>query len=293
MKGIRLRDLPSFIRTTDPDDIMLDFTMAETERAKKASAIFLNTFDALEHQVLNALSSILPPIYSIGPLQLLQNQIPDNDLKSIGSNLWKEEAGCLEWLDEKESNSVVYVNFGSITVMTSDQLIEFAWGLANSNQTFLWIIRPDLVEGDSAILPLEFKENTKERGLLANWCPQEEVLSHPSIGGFLTHNGWNSTIESVCGGVPIISWPFFADQQTNCRYSCNEWGIGMEIDGDVKRGEIESLVRELMVGDKGKELKKKVLDWKKLAEEASSKPTGSSYVNLDKMINEVLLSQRD
>jgi UDP:flavonoid glycosyltransferase YjiC (YdhE family) len=293
MKGIRLRDLPSFIRTTDPDDIMLDFTMAETERAKKASAIFLNTFDALEHQVLNALSSILPPIYSIGPLQLLQNQITDNDLKSIGSNLWKEEAGCLEWLDEKESNSVVYVNFGSITVMTSDQLIEFAWGLANSNQTFLWIIRPDLVEGDSAILPPEFKENTKERGLLANWCPQEEVLSHPSIGGFLTHNGWNSTIESVCGGVPIISWPFFADQQTNCRYSCNEWGIGMEIDGDVKRGEIESLVRELMVGDKGKELKKKVLDWKKLAEEASSKPTGSSYVNLDKMINEVLLSQRD
>ena len=293
MKGIRLRDLPSFIRSADLDDIVLDFVMVETERAKKASAIFFNTFDALEHEVLNALSSILPPIYSIGPLQLLQNQIPDNDLKSIGSNLWKEEVGCLEWLDEKESNSVVYVNFGSITVMTSDQLIEFAWGLANSNQTFLWIIRPDLVEGDSAILPPEFKEHTKERGLLANWCPQEEVLSHPSIGGFLTHSGWNSTIESVCGGVPIISWPFFAEQQTNCRYSCNEWGIGMEIDGGVRRGEIESLVRELMVGDKGKELKKKVLDWKKMAEEASSKPTGSSYVNLDKMINEVLLSQRD
>jgi hypothetical protein len=75
MKGIRLRDLPSFIRTTDPDDIMLDFALVETERVKKASAIFFNTFDALENQVLNALSSILPPIYSIGPLQLLQNQI--------------------------------------------------------------------------------------------------------------------------------------------------------------------------------------------------------------------------
>jgi UDP:flavonoid glycosyltransferase YjiC (YdhE family) len=165
------------------------------------------------------------------PCSFSKIRFTDNDLKSIGSNLWKEEAGCLEWLNKKESNSVVYVNFGSITVMTSDQLIEFAWGLANSNKTYLWIIRPDLVEGDSAILPPEFKEDTKERGLLANWCPQEEVLSHPSIGGFLTHSGWNSTIESVCSGVPIICWPFFADQQTNCQYSCNEWGIGIEIEG--------------------------------------------------------------
>jgi hypothetical protein len=292
MKNIRLKDLPSFIRTTDPDDIMLNFAMVEGERSQKASAIIFNTFDALEHQVLDALSSIFPPIYSIGPLQLLLNQIPDNDLKSIGSNLWKEEDGCLEWLDKKVPNSVVYVNFGSLIVLTSDQLIEFAWGLANSNQTFLWIIRPDLVEGDSAILPPEFLVEIEERGLLASWCPQEQVLSHPSIGGFLTHSGWNSTIESVCGGVPIISWPFFADQQTNCRYSCNEWGIGMEIEGAVKRREIESIVRELMVGEKGKELKKKAVDWEKLAEEATNGPTGSSYVNLDKLINEVLRCAR-
>jgi hypothetical protein len=79
----------------------------------------------------------------------------------------------------------------------------------------------------------------------------------------------------------------------NCQYSCNEWGIGIEIEGGVKREEIKSLVRELMVGEKGKELKKKAVEWKKLAEEATSRPTGSSYVNLDKMINEVLLSPRD
>jgi len=237
---------------------------------------------------------MFPPIYSIGPLHLLQNQIPDDDLKSIGSNLWKEDVGCLEWLDRKEPNSVVYVNFGSITVMTSEELIEFAWGLAKSNQTFLWIIRPDLVKGDSAVLPPEFFAETKERSLLASWCPQEQVLSHPSIGGFLTHSGWNSTIESVSAGVPMISWPFFAEQQTNCWYSCNEWGIGIEIDGGVKRGEIASLVRELMVGEKEKELKKKkAVEWKKLAKEATSKPSGSSYVNVDKMINEVLLCARN
>jgi hypothetical protein len=124
MKGIRLRDLPSFVRTTDPDDIMLDFPMVESERAQKASAIFFNTFDALEHQVLDALSSMFPPIYPIGPLQSLLNQIPDNDRTLIGSNLWKEEVGCLEWLDKKEPNSVFYVNFGSVTVMTCDELIE-------------------------------------------------------------------------------------------------------------------------------------------------------------------------
>ncbi|KAB1222809.1 UDP-glycosyltransferase 85A2 [Morella rubra] len=281
MEGIRLRDLPSFIRTTDPDDKMLDFLVVESERAQKASAIILNTFDALEEEVLDSLSSMFPRIFSIGPLHLLLNQIPSNDYKLIGSNLWKEEAGCLEWLEKKEPNSVVYVNFGSITVMTSNQLIEFAWGLANSNQTFLWIIRPDLVEGDSAILPSEFLTETKERGLLASWCPQEQVLSHPSIGGFLTHSGWNSTIESMCGGVPLISWPFFAEQQTNCRYSCKEWGLGMEIEGDVNRAQIESLVRELMAGVKGRELKQKAVEWKKLAEDSTRASTGSSHVNLD------------
>jgi len=292
MKGIRLRDIPSFVRTTDPEDFMLKFIKAESERAKKASAIVLNTYDALEHEGLVSLASMLPPVYSIGPLHLLLNQVTDSDLKLIGSNLWIEESGCLEWLDSKEPNSVVYVNFGSITVMTSDQLTEFAWGLANSDQTFLWVIRPDLVAGDSAMLPPEFVSATKERGLFASWCSQEQVLSHPSIGGFLTHNGWNSTIESICGGVPMICWPFFAEQQTNCRYCCTEWGIGMEINSDVKRGEVESLVRELMGGEKGSEMKKKTREWKKMAEEAITS-TGSSCMNLDDMINKVLLSPRD
>ncbi|KAL3514165.1 hypothetical protein ACH5RR_026882 [Cinchona calisaya] len=114
--------------------------------------------------------------------------------------------------------------------MTPEQLSEFAWGLANSKQNFVWVLRPDLVLGDSAILPTEFLEETKERGMFASWCPQEEVLSHPSVGGFLTHTGWNSTIESISYGVPMICWPFFSDQLTNCWYCCTKWGNGMEID---------------------------------------------------------------
>ncbi|XP_008219459.1 PREDICTED: 7-deoxyloganetin glucosyltransferase-like isoform X1 [Prunus mume] len=294
MRGIRLRDIPSFIRTTDPNDFMLDYLLVEIARAKRASAIILNTFDALDHEVLHGLSTLLPPVYSVGPLHLQLNQIPaDDKLKSIGSNLWTEEPECLEWLDSKEPNSVVYVNFGSITVMTAEQLIEFAWGLANSNQTFFWVIRPDLVGGEAAVVPPEFMQETKERGLLASWCPQEQVLSHPAVGGFLTHSGWNSTLESLCGGVPMICWPFFAEQHANCRFCCKEWGIGMEIEGDVKRNYVEGLVRKLMEGEEGKEMRKKALEWKKLAKEATTGPNGLSFVCLDKLVNQVLLSPRN
>uniref|UniRef100_A0A5B7BQP8 Glycosyltransferase n=1 Tax=Davidia involucrata TaxID=16924 RepID=A0A5B7BQP8_DAVIN len=291
MKNIRLKDLPSLIRTTDSNDILFNFVMSEAQSSFEASAVILNTFDALEQPVLDALSAMLPRLYTVGPIHLMLNQISDNgSIDSICSNLWKEEPECIEWLNSKLPNSVLYVNFGSITVMTAKQLTEFAWGLASSNKPFLWTIRPDMVSGGSAILPPEFVAETKERGMLASWCPQEEVLKHAAIGGFLTHSGWNSTVESVCGGVPVICWPFFAEQQTNCRYSCSEWGIGIEIESDVKRDEVEKLVKELMDGEKGKEMKKKVMDLKKKAEEATA-CGGSSYMNLDKLFNEVLLSK--
>nr|DAD21844.1 TPA_asm: hypothetical protein HUJ06_023307 [Nelumbo nucifera] len=233
---------------------------------------------------------MFPRIYTIGPLHLLHNQIMEDGLKSVGSNLWKERLDCLEWLDSKKPNSVVYVNFGSITVMTSQQLVEFAWGLANSNHTFLCVIRVDLVAGDSVLLPPEFVTDTEERGLIVSWCPQEQVLNHPSIGAFLTHCGWNSTIESICGGVPMICWPFFAEQQTNCRYVCTEWGMGFEIDSNVRREHVTDIIKQLMEGEKGKEIKNKAMEWKKRAEEATNLG-GSSQLNLDKMINEVLLCQ--
>ena len=288
IKEIRLKDIPSFIRTTDPNDPMVEFISGECQRAQKASAIILNTFNALEHDVLEALSSIFPPIFSIGPLNLLLKEVTNEELNSIGSNLWKEDPKCLEWLNNKEPNTVVYVNFGSITVMTKEQMIEFAWGLSNSKKPFLWVIRPDLVAGENAVLPPEFLEETKDRGLLSSWCPQEEVLAHSAIGGFLTHSGWNSTLESVCAGVPMICWPFFAEQQTNCRFCCNEWGIGLEIK-DAKRDKIESLVKELLDGEKGKEMKEKALQWKTLAHNAASGPHGSSFMNLENLFRDVLL----
>nr|XP_011467660.1 PREDICTED: 7-deoxyloganetin glucosyltransferase-like [Fragaria vesca subsp. vesca] len=294
MKDIRLRDLPTHFRTTNPDDILFNITMKSIHRAEKASAIISHTFDALEPQVLEALSSMtkLPPVYAIGPQQLHLNQLPEDPLKNMGYSLWKEEAECLKWLDSKEPNSVIYVSFGSIAVMSPQHLVEFGWGLANSKVCFIWVIRPDLVVGESAILPPEFVAETKERGLIANWCPQEQVLNHPSVGGFLTHCGWNSMIESLCAGVPMLCWPFFADQQTNCWSACNEWGIGMEINNDVKRDEVEKLVRQMMGGEKGEKMRSKALEWKKLAEEATA-PHGSSSQNLENLVNEVMLRQTE
>ena len=287
MKDVRLRDLPTFLRTTNSDDFMFKFVLQETVRARNASAIIMNTFETLESEVLESLRTLLPPVYPIGPLHLLVKHVDDENLKGLGSSLWKEESECIQWLDTKEPNSVVYVNYGTTTVMTPDQLIEFAWGLANSQQEFLWIIRPDIVSG--SILPPEFVEETKNKGMLASWCSQKEVLNHPAIGGFLTHSGWNSTLESITSGVPMLCWPFFAEQQTNCWYSETKWSIGMEIDNNVKRDEVESLVRELMVGEKGKKMKKKAMEWKKLAEISAQKPTGSSYMNIEKVVNDVLL----
>ncbi|CAH1443292.1 unnamed protein product [Lactuca virosa] len=283
MKGIRLKDMPTFLRTTDPDDIMVNFVIRETSRAERASAIILNTFEDLEHDVLKELSSIYPRVYSIGPLHTLESNLKNKDLELLGSSLWKEEVECLEWLDSKESNSIVYVNFGSIAVMTPQQLVEFSWGLANTNRIFLWVIRPDIVCGDSPMLPPEFLDATSGRGLLTSWCPQEKVLNHPSIGGFLTHSGWNSTLESISSGVPMIFWPFFAEQQTNCWYSCNQWGIGMEIDSAVDRRQVEKLVNILMDEEKGKDMKKMAEVWKEKAESMSS------LLNIDNLIKQVLL----
>ncbi|KAF2947031.1 hypothetical protein DAI22_02g339000 [Oryza sativa Japonica Group] len=282
MRGIRLKDVPSFIRTTDPDDVMLNFDGGEAQNARKARGLILNTYDALEQDVVDALRREFPRVYTVGPLPAFAKAAA-GEVGAIGGNLWKEDTGCLRWLDAQQPGSVVYVNFGSITVMSPAHLAEFAWGLACCGRPFLWVIRPDLVSGEKAMLPEEFVGETKERGVLASWCPQELVLSHPSVGLFLTHCGWNSTLESICAGVPMICWPFFAEQPTNCRYVCDKWGVGMEIDSNVSRTEVARLVREAMEGERGKAMRVNAMVWKEKAKEATEEG-GSSSRNLDRLI---------
>ncbi|KAD4888542.1 hypothetical protein E3N88_20615 [Mikania micrantha] len=296
MEGIRLRDFNSVFRTTDPNDIQYAFCMNVTQKTHDVSHNIFHTFDALEPSIVNALTSMYPKVYTVGPMQLLLNQTPEQEKQTEMLNfnaysLWKEEPECLQWLESKEPNSVIYVNFGSHTVMCLKDVIEFGWGLCNSNHYFLWIIRSDLVEGECAVMPLEFEEHVKNRGFIASWCPQEKVLNHPSVGGFLTHCGWGSTIESLSAGVPMICWPYLWDQLTNCRYICKEWEVGLEMGNKAKRDEVKRLVEELM-GDEGDQKRIKAKEWQEKARVATGH-NGSSSFNVNELVNEIIRLSRN
>lgn len=145
--------------------------------------------------------------------------------------------------------------------MSAEQMVELAEGLEASQQPFLWVIRPDGVKGSqTSFLPEGFAERTKQRGLIISWAPQLQVLGHSSLGGFLTHCGWNSVIENLSiGAVPMICWPLGAEQSLNCRLIVDMWRIGIEIvkkqDGIVAKGEVERAVRALKQSDEGRAMK--------------------------------------
>ncbi|XP_076882140.1 UDP-glycosyltransferase 85C2-like [Bidens hawaiensis] len=296
MEQIRLKDFNSIIRTTDPNDKEFTFCINATQKSHNVTHNIFHTFDALEVGIADALLSMFPKVYTVGPMQLLLNQIPEEEKQSEMLNfnaysLWKEEPDCLQWLQSKEPNSVIYVNFGSHTVMALQDVIEFGWGLMNSDHYFLWIIRPDLVVGESAVLPLEFEEHVKKRGYIASWCPQEKVLNHPSVGGFLTHCGWGSTIESFSAGVPMICWPYLWDQMTNSRYICKEWEVGLEMGTKVKREEVKNLVQELM-GDGGNKMRIKAREWQEKAYAATS-PNGPSSLSVSNLVEEMIMLSKN
>uniref|UniRef100_A0A0E0EEL3 Glycosyltransferase n=1 Tax=Oryza meridionalis TaxID=40149 RepID=A0A0E0EEL3_9ORYZ len=288
--GVRLRDLPTFIRTTDPDDVMLNITMKQRELdAPAADGILLNTFDGLERAALDAIRARLPNTIAVGPLG--PEVSPPSYLPSLASSLWREDGRCAAWLDAHADAAVVYANFGSITVMARAQVGEFARGLAAAGAPFLWVIRPDMVrdagdgDGDgetTPLLPEGFEEEVvaSGRGLMVGWCDQEAVLGHRATGAFLSHCGWNSTVESLAAGVPMLCWPFFSEQVTNCRYACEEWGVGVEMARDAGRREVEAAVREVMGrGEKAAAMRRKAA--------AAVAPGGSSRRNLESLFAEI------
>ncbi|CAO2187142.1 unnamed protein product [Urochloa humidicola] len=287
MPPISLGDVSSFVRTTDPDDFGLWFNITEANNCTKAGALIINTFDALEADVLAALRAEYPRIYTVGPLgTMLRRGQHDTDDDSIDLTLWKHDTECLAWLETQDPGSVVYANFGSLTVLTATQLAEFAWGLAATGHPFLLVVRDDLVAGGGgsgvAALPPEFIAKTAERGRVATWCLQERVLRHRAVGCFLTHAGWNSMLESVAAGVPMVCWPVFAEQYTNRKYACEVWGVGLRLDEEVRREQVAGRVREAMESE---ELRKSAARWKTEAEVAAACPGGSSYENLLGLVN--------
>ncbi|KAK9697880.1 hypothetical protein RND81_08G066800 [Saponaria officinalis] len=290
MNGIRLKDFPSLIRSTEKDHRLFKY-FKHIIRSCDGVPLIFSTFEALDREILDDLSKFVAAtaMYTIGPLHCIANNLAqeNDELGSMGFNLWKEDTKTLEWLDSKKPNSVIYVSFGTTSFLTNEQLVEFSWGLANSKYNFLWIVRPDIVKGGSSIIPPGFLDEVKDRAMLTSWCAQEKVLKHPSIKVYLSHSGWNSILESTSSGVPLICWPSYADQPTNCWFACKKMGVALEMEGAVERGKVEEIIREAMDGEKGKEIKKNAMEWKRLSEEAISS-SGSSSLDCDRFVDYAL-----
>nr|GMC98305.1 7-deoxyloganetic acid glucosyltransferase-like [Ipomoea batatas] len=211
-------------------------------------------------------------------------------LQPASNSLWREDERCIEWLDRQVERSVLYVSIGSMAVISRDRLMELWYGLVNSGTRFLWVQRPGSVMGggrDSEDVPKELIQGTEKRGCIVDWAPQEKVLAHSSVGGFLTHGGWNSTLESIVEGVPMICWPYFVDQHVNSRFVGEVWKVGLDMKDLYDRVSIERMIRDLKE-DKKDEFLKRASEMAYLAKQSVGR-SGSSYQDLDRLIEDIRL----
>lgn len=293
---LRNRDLPGTCKVkTSDNDYLLQFFIGETFAMTRASALILNTFE-IEAPVVSLLGSHFTKIYTIGPLhKLRKSRMKDINSPSVSSSgiLQKEDTSCMTWLNSQPPKSVLYVSFGSLVGLTREQMSELWHGLVNSGQRFLLVVRPDLILGEpgAAETPLAQNEGTEERNrFIVSWAPQEEVLAHPAVGGFLTHGGWNSTLEGIAAGVPMICWPQFSDQFVNSRCVSEVWKIGFDMKDTCDGSIIEKLVRDLME-NKREEIMGSTDRVATMAHDAVNEG-GSSYRNLDGLIEDIRLMAR-
>jgi len=217
--------------------------------------------------------SISPKFLPIGPLMENSNR----------SSFWEEDRACLEWLDEQAPQSVVYVSFGSLAVMDPKQFKELALALDLLDRPFIWVVRPGNEKKENVNeYPNEFHGS---KGKIVGWAPQKKILNHPSLACFISHCGWNSTLEGICAGVPFLCWPCATDQFLNKSYICDVWkiGIGLEKDesGTVSREEIKKKVDEVVADDdiKARSLKLKDMTINNIQEGGQSSKNLSFFMD--------------
>ncbi|CAN6698537.1 unnamed protein product [Malus baccata var. baccata] len=257
-----------------------DFVGIASRIPKCSDGILLNMWEELEPTTLAALRDenllgrhLTVPVYPIGPI------IRPNDLSCSKGKVF-------DWLDKQPSESVIFLSFGSGGALLHEQMTEIAWGLEFSQQRFIWVIcAPTTTTADAAYLttdcddesplkylPEGFVDRTKDLGLVIPfWAPQVEILAHPSVGGFLSHCGWSSTLESLTNGVPMIVWPLHAEQRVNATLLTEEFEVAVRSKIPpwkkvVDRKEIEEMVRMIMEDQKGFVLRERM---KKLKESAA------------------------
>ncbi|KAK8491253.1 hypothetical protein V6N13_127966 [Hibiscus sabdariffa] len=233
-----------------------------TKGVREVKGIMVNTFSELESHAVDSLSNgklPIPTIYPVGPILNLEDY----------DKFHQNRDTIMQWLDEQPHSSVVFLCFGSMGCFDADQVKEIASALEQSGHRFLWSLQrpPEQVkdimvrslndyENVAEVLPEGFLDRTSEIGRIIGWAPQVAILSHSAIGGFISHCGWNSTLESIWFGVPMAAWPLYAEQQLNALTLMKELGLAMEIkmdykvDGDeieiIKAEKIEKGIKWLM-----------------------------------------------
>ncbi|MED6211120.1 hypothetical protein PIB30_070511 [Stylosanthes scabra] len=284
----------SFPRTSD----VYTAYLSACKKSPLVDGIIVNTFNHLEPEAIRALQqgkelhTPSPSVYPVGPIVAQPKQKSEVD-------------ECVAWLNHQPSKSVLYVCFGSGGTLSQEQVNEIAFGLELSGHKFLWVVRvPSEIPNSGYVigqtedpiqyLPPGFVNRTKEQGLVVpSWAPQVEILAHGSTGGFLSHCGWNSTLESIVHGVPMIAWPLFAEQRMNAILLTDELRVavrpqGDEEDGIVKRDEIAKVVKRIMDhSEEGLEMRKRIQDLSDAAAVALSE-NGSSTKALSCLAHEFL-----
>ncbi|KFK25718.1 hypothetical protein AALP_AA8G150700 [Arabis alpina] len=228
-----------------------------------------------------------PKPWCVGPLCLVDAPKPEN-----------AKPAWIHWLDRKleEGRSVLYVAFGTQAEISNEQLKEIALGLEDSKVNYLWITRSDV---EQIIGEVRLENRVKEHGLIVkDWVDQWEILSHESVKGSLSHCGWNSAQESICAGIPLLAWPMMAEQPLNAKLVVEELKIGVRIEttngnvkGFVTREELSRKVKELMEGEMGNLARKNVKEYAEMAKKALVQGTGSSWNNLDSLLEELCKSE--
>lgn len=292
-----LRALQMPLPLLDRDDPAYDYFLYFASCLPKAEGLITNTFQALEPRAIKAINEgdcvsdhRTPPLYHIGPLIVH----PENRFSGEFKGGSTSPTNCsMLWLNEQPSQSVVFLCFGSKGTFSEEQTKEMAIGLERSNQRFLWVVRSGL--DLEILLPEGFLERTRDRGLVVNsWAPQVAILSHESVGGFVTHCGWNSVVEAVSYGVPMVAWPLYAEQEVNSVVLVEEMKLAIPIfevpskskQGLVSADEVENKVSRLMdmASEEGKSLRERCQAVKAMGLAAWSNG-GSSLASFSELVS--------
>lgn len=291
-----LGQIPPYVRAEEETEFA-KMLKEGLESEWTSHGVIMNSFYELESEYVDHYRNVLNGrAWHIGPLSLCNRSLEEKAQR--GKQTAIDADDCLKWLDSKSRNSVLYVCFGSFCKFPSEQLHEIAMGLEASGQQFIWVVKKGTNDKETEDwMPEGFEERMIDKGLIIRgWAPQVMILDHGAIGGFVTHCGWNSTLEGIAAGVPMVTWPSFAEQffteklitevlRIGVAVGAKEWVAGAG-GGNIKRDTVESAVRSIIVGEEAEERRNRCKGLKEMARKAVEEG-GSSYSDLNALIQEL------